>query len=102
VSRSVDRPARPYLEAPAPDEIQRTITALLAELWVLRDRVAVLEHLLEGRKLLPERAVTDFVPDAELARRLEQERDALVARVVGAAHAERYDYQSLSAKPDRD
>ena len=44
MSRTVERPARPYLGQMELDDVMRMNTELLAELWILRDRVTVLDH----------------------------------------------------------
>ena len=40
--RTVDRPERPYLGQKELDDLMRMNSELLAELWILRDRVTVL------------------------------------------------------------
>ncbi len=64
------------------------VTALTAEVAVLRERVAIFELLSERGGALPERAIDDFQPDKELARRLGEERRALIERVFGALHVQ--------------
>ena len=85
MARTVVRPARPYLGQPELDDLMRINAELLAELWILRDRVTVLEHLLEQQQVLDRRVLDDYVPEGALAAELERERDALVRRVAGAA-----------------
>ena len=102
MNRTVKRPERPYLGQRELDDVMRVNTELLAELWILRDRVMVLEHLLEQKGVLAPRAVTDFVPQGEFAETLTGERDALVERVIGAPHRDTYDVATLKARPDRD
>ncbi len=98
--RTVERPARPYLAQKELDDVVRMNTELLAELWILRDRVTVLEHMLEQRKVIDRTALADFVPDGELAKELERERNALVARVAGAPHATTYDFATLAKQAE--
>lgn len=47
--RTVDRPERPYLGQKELDDLMRMNSELLAELWILRDRVTVLEHMLQEK-----------------------------------------------------
>lgn len=96
MARTVQRPKRPYLASKDIDDVMRMNTELLAELWVLRDRVTVLEHLLEQRKLLDRKELHDHVPSGELAAELEREREALVRRVAGAPLATTFDYATLA------
>lgn len=100
MSRTVQRPERPYLGQKELDDVMRMNTELLAELWILRDRVTVLEHLLEEKKLIDRRALSDYVPQGELAAELDRERRALVERVAGAPHAETYDFETLRRQAD--
>jgi hypothetical protein len=98
--RTVDRPERPYLGQKELDDVMRMNTELLTELWILRDRVTVLEHMLQEKQVIDRKALSDFVPQGELAKELERERDALVQRVAGAPHRTTYDFKSLAAQKD--
>ena len=100
MSRTVTRPERPYLGQKELDDVVRMNTELLAQLWILRDRVIVLEHMLEQKKVIDRQALTDFVPEGELARELERERNALVAKVAGSPHQTHYDYASLARQAE--
>jgi hypothetical protein len=100
MSRTVQRPERPYLGQKELDDVMRMNTELLAELWILRDRVTVLEHMLEEKQLINRAALTDFIPQGELAAELDRERRALVERVAGAPHSESYDFETLRNQSD--
>jgi hypothetical protein len=100
MSRTVDRPERSYLGQRELDDVVRMNTELMAELWILRDRVTVLEHLLEQKQLIDRKALSEFVPEGELAKELERERNALVAKVAGAPHQRHYDHASLAKQAD--
>jgi len=100
MSRTVTRPERPYLGQKELDDVVRMNTELLAELWILRDRVTVLEHMLEQKQVIDRKALSDFMPEGELAKELERERNALVAKVAGAPHQTHYDYQTLAKQAD--
>ena len=100
MSRTVQRPERPYLGQMELDDLVRMNTELLTELWILRDRVTVLEHLLEQKQVIDRKALGDFVPEGELAKELERERDALVARVAGSPHQKSYDFATLAKQAD--
>ena len=95
MARTVERPKRAYLGRKELDDVMRMNTALLAELWILRDRVTTLEHLLEQRQVLNRTELHNFVPTGEIAAELERERDALIRRVAGAPHQTRYDTECL-------
>jgi hypothetical protein len=83
VARTRERPSTPYLGTPEFDHLARMNTELLSELWILRDRVTVLEHLLEQKAVIERRALDTLVPEGALAEELERERARLVERVVG-------------------
>ncbi len=100
MARTVARPERPYLGHKDVDDLLRMNSELLAELWILRDRVTVLEHLLEQKQLIVRSAISEFVPTGELANELARERDALVKRVVGAAKATAPDLATLIKQGD--
>lgn len=66
------------------DDLARMVLELTSEVWVLKDRTIILEHLLAAKGTLAEAEIDQFQPAAELAAVLRREREALVARVMGA------------------
>ncbi|OLT31992.1 hypothetical protein BJF79_36600 [Actinomadura sp. CNU-125] len=74
-----------YLENDRLDEITRMLTELASEVWILRDRTLVLEHLLRERGCLDADALDALRPSGELLAALGEERAAFVGRVFGAA-----------------
>ncbi|QFG26205.1 hypothetical protein [Actinomadura sp. WMMB 499] len=73
-----------YLGSERLDEITRMLTELASEVWILRDRTLVLEHLLRERGQLDDGAVDALRPSGELLERLGRERGDFVGRVFGA------------------
>ncbi|WP_244930248.1 hypothetical protein [Nocardioides sp. W7] len=73
-----------YLHASSTDDLARMITGLTEELWVLRDRVMLLERAVVDAGVLAADTVDELVPDAELGERLATERMRLIRRVLGA------------------
>jgi hypothetical protein len=71
------------------DDLDRMVTALLTELWITRDRLAVLEHLIEARGGPGSTDVDTFVPTPEFTARAAGIRDRMVANVAGAPLAAR-------------
>src|SRR3546814_21061000 len=65
------------------------VTALLTELWITRDRVAVLEQLLEDKKIVLPGEVDDYIPSEDFEADLERIRDRMAANVIGAPLAAR-------------
>lgn len=99
MARTTDLPERSYLSSRELDGLARSQTELLSELWILRDRVLVLEHLLVEAGVLGKNQLDGFEPPQELAKSLQEDRDALVARVVGAGHRDRLDLEELRKRP---
>ncbi len=66
------------------DSLGRMVLALLAELWVTRDRAAILEKLLADQGVLPPDAIDAFTPAGAFAEQLTQMRDQLMGQVLSA------------------
>ena len=98
MTRTTQRPAQPNLSTDETEVLGLTQTELLSELWILRDRVLVLEHLLAEAGILEPNAIDDYAPEGELAAKLDADRDALVARVIGAGHRQSFSVDSLKAE----
>ena len=94
----VDAPKQPYTGDEMMDNLIRMNTELMSELWVLRDRVSILEHRLQEKGTISRKALDDFVPTGELAKELVRERDGLVEKVVGGAWMQGFSVESLVAK----
>lgn len=64
------------------DHLGKALLLLARELWVTRDRLAVLEAVLESRGLAVGDAIRDFQPEGAMAERLAAEREALARAIV--------------------
>ena len=73
-----------YLDHNNVDDLGRMVNALLTELWITRDRLAVLEQLLNDKKLIMPGEVDDYVPTDDFELALERLRDRMAANVIGA------------------
>ncbi len=73
-----------YLGAESVTDVARMVMALMAEVWIVRDRQIVTEYLLETRGSITRADLDDFVPEGDLAARLEAERDRFARLVAGA------------------
>ncbi|WP_420145417.1 hypothetical protein [Sphingobium sp.] len=60
------------------------VVGLLSELWVMRDRIAVLEELLVKSGTLGADAIESFEWPQSQAEEMEALRDRIVAAVIGA------------------
>ncbi|MBB6119542.1 hypothetical protein [Nocardiopsis algeriensis] len=73
-----------YLGSTRLDDIARMVTELASEVWILRDRNMVLEHLLAEKGAVSPEEIEELRPDGELLERIQDERAAFVRRVFGA------------------
>ena len=78
-----------YLNEGNIDDLGRMITALLSEVWIMRDRMAVTERLLAEKGVVTSAAIDNYAPSAEASAEIEALRDRMVAAVAGAPLAAR-------------
>ena len=64
------------------DGLGLSVMTLAKELWVLRDRVAVLEKILEKHGISAAEEIDAFEPDKAFETKLKAERDAFIAAVL--------------------
>lgn len=102
MTRTTETPDQPNLSSQEADALGRTQAELLSELWILRDRVLVLEHLLTEAGILKDNQIDDYAPPEELTATLDKDRDALVARVIGAGHRQVLSVEALKAEAKGD
>lgn len=73
-----------YLEEANVDDLGRMVASLLSELWMLRDRVLILEEMLSQKGVIDGAALDTFEWSPEQAERVETLRDQMVGSVLGA------------------
>lgn len=78
-----------YLGPDNVDDLGRMVTALLTELWITRDRLAVLERIIEEKGVVVPGEVNDYVPDPAFEAELSALRDRMAGNVIGAPLAAR-------------
>lgn len=66
------------------DDLGRAVLTLAREVWVLRDRQRILEHVLAERGVDVADAIDRYQPGPELQKRLDAERAAFVKELLGA------------------
>lgn len=71
-----------FLGDPTLDRMMKVIVALSQEVYVLRDRLGVIEHLLDERQMISRQDIEDYQPDDSHQRRILDERDAFVERLL--------------------
>jgi hypothetical protein len=75
-----------YIGSEALDHLARMNVELLSELWIMRDRMAVLERLLIDKGVIADGAVDTFVPDQAFTDKIEKLRALIVENVIGAPY----------------
>ena len=88
--RSFNNPDRPTLTADDLPGVGQAVMTLTHELYVLIDRLAALEAVLERHGLDVSAEIEAFKPDAKQQERLNKRGRALVSRVTNA----------IAGKPD--
>jgi hypothetical protein len=73
-----------YLSPDNVDDLARMLMALLSEVWIMRDRMAIQEKLLGEKLGVSAAEIDDYVPDADFSAKLEALRDRLVSAVISA------------------
>ncbi|MGE0800098.1 MAG: hypothetical protein AB7G13_28985 [Lautropia sp.] len=73
------RPEQTFFRDPVLDRVLAMLTAVSAEVWVLRERQQRLEWALENAGITSERALRSFEPTAEQNAALARDRDAFTA-----------------------
>ena len=96
----VDRGPRHYLTDEDVDQLARQNTQLMTELWIVKDRLAVLEKLLADKGIVSGEEL-EALPDEALSARLDIERERYIKRIVGLPPEERSmeNLKALGEKP---
>lgn len=78
-----------YLDTDNVDDLGRMMTALLSEVWIMRDRMVIYETLLAKANVLTSEQIEQhsYTPEQELE--VEKLRDRMIASVLGAPIAAR-------------
>ena len=87
-----------YLKDELLDNLGRMTFQLLSELWITRDRLAVVEQLLVDHGVVGPREADDYTPAAEFAERLEAMRKLMVDNVLSAPVRHELSVQDLADK----
>jgi hypothetical protein len=92
------QPRKPYLADERFDQLARMMFQLLSEVWVMRDRMVLMEELLRRKDVLRPEDIDALVPDAALEARLEALRTEMVETVLGAPHRNAETVETLVAR----
>ncbi len=88
----------PYLKDQLLDSLGRMTFQLLSELWITRDRLAVVEQLLADKGVVGPREADDYTPTADFAERLEALRKLMVDNVLGAPTRQDLSVEDLAGR----
>jgi hypothetical protein len=69
------------------DQLGEALLALTGEVWILTDRLTVLEAILAEHGIDAAGAIDRFVPSPEMEKALDAKRDKLIATVLAALTA---------------
>lgn len=70
------------------DQLGEALLALTGEVWILSDRLAVLEAILAEHGIDATGAIERFVPSPAMEKALDAKRDKLIATVLAALAAQ--------------
>lgn len=97
------------LEAMNTDDLARITMALIQEVWIMRDRMAITERLLEEKAGITPEMIEDYPQTPEFRDEMERLRTLYVKRTIGAPMAARHrsvedilERNNLSAPETRD
>ena len=79
-----NRPSRTLLTDADVDGLGRAVMTLCQELWVMKDRMMILEAVLEENGIDARNAVDNFQPSDALQERLNKDGRQLIERVISA------------------
>ena len=79
----IERTHLKYLASDDVDAVARQNAQLMAELWIVKDRLALIETMLEEKNLIDRKTLNDIEPEGELADELRREREAYIDRIMG-------------------
>jgi len=79
-----DPAARSALGPHQIDQLGEALLALTGEVWILTDRLAVLEAILAEHGIDAAGAIDRFVPSPDMEKALNAKRDKLIATVLAA------------------
>jgi len=77
-----NNPNRKTLDSNDVGALGEALLTLTQELWIVKDRVRILEAVLETNNINVHEAINQYQPDEALQKSLNSESDALVAKIL--------------------
>jgi hypothetical protein len=91
-------PRKPYLADERIDQLARMMFQLLSEVWIMRDRMVLMEEMLRRKGVTSSAELDAVVPDPALEQRLEALRNEMVEAVLGAPLRSQETVETLVAR----
>jgi uncharacterized membrane protein len=82
--QTVNAPLPQFFDTPGMDEVVGIAMALAGELWVVKERLAGLEHMIAATGALSPAQIEAFRPSGALQKTLQDERAQFLERVFTA------------------
>lgn len=82
-------PRSDYLDVSNVDDLGRILLALVQETWAMRDRIAIIEKLLEEKAGISTADIDDYAASDTVKAEIEKLRDRFVNKVIGSPIAAR-------------
>lgn len=82
-------PRNDYLDVSNVDDLGRMLLSLVQETWAMRDRMAIIEKILEEKAGISAADIDDYVATDAVKSEIETLRDRFVSKVIGAPLAAR-------------
>ncbi len=86
--QSFNKPGRPTLEDTDIAGVGAAVLTLTRELWILNDRVQVLEAVLAEKGIEVQQEIENYQPSEEMQARLNEQSQALVEKVLAAMQSD--------------
>ena len=94
-------PGRTYFDDVVVDNLMEAFLELSAQAWITRDRLHVLEKVLEEKGIEAQRLIEDYKPDSEYAESRRAERQEFVDQIFQSflRRPRQEDGRGLSTRP---
>lgn len=85
----IERTLPQYLRPEDIETLARQNVQLMTELWITKDRLFMLEHMLEKKGIIDRKIFDATEPDENLSQELEAQRVAYIERIMGVLPEQR-------------
>ncbi|HEY6331369.1 MAG TPA: hypothetical protein VI756_18735 [Blastocatellia bacterium] len=71
-----------FLGSETNDKMMRVVMALAREVYILQDRLAIVEKLLEEKEILSRQAIEGYKPDDSEQKLIQERRDRFIQQLL--------------------